>query len=153
MYQLPLYINQPSLILLNQLIKNMNLPHTSKNLQKKHQHINMNLQNMCQSAHTKIMNQFLIRLKSLKYIPRHINLLQNQYLNINLLQNLYQSTNLNTNLKHLQNSYLSNKKHLYKSLKHLNLHLLGQITQILSLLCLGKIMIIYMIQLIQIKKE
>jgi len=145
MYQLPLNINQPSLNLHNQLIKNMNLPHTSKNLQKKHQHINMNLQNMCQSAHTKNMNQFLIRLKSLKYIPRHINLLQNLYLNINLLQNLYQSTNLNTNLKHLQNSYHSNKKHLFKSLKHLNLHLLGQITQILSLLCLGKIMIIYMI--------
>ena len=145
MYQLPLNLNQPSLNLLNQLIKNMNLPHTRMNLQKKHQHIHMNLQNMCQSAHTKNMNQFLIRLKSLKYIPRHINLLQNLYLNINLLQNLYQSTNLNTNLKHLQNSYHSNKKHLFKSLKHLNLHLLGQITQILSLLCLGKIMIIYMI--------
>ena len=142
MYQLPLNLNQPSLNLLNQLIKNMNLLHTSKNLQKKHQHIHMNLQNIC---HTKNMNQFLIRLKSLKYIPRHINLLQNLYLNINLLQNLYQSTNLNTNLKQQQNSYHSNKKHLYKSLKHLNLHLLGQITQILSLLCLGKIMIIYMI--------
>ena len=149
MYQLPLNLNQPSLNLLNQLIKNMNLLHTSKNLQKKHQHIHMNLQNIC---HTKNMNQFLIRLKSLKYIPRHINLLQNLYLNINLLQNLYlklqnlyQSTNLNTNQKHRQNSYHSNKKHRYKNLKHLNLHLLGQITQILSLLCLGKIMIIYMI--------
>ena len=152
MYQLPLNLNQPSLNLLNQLIKNMNLLHTRMNLQKKHQHIHMNLQNMCQSAHTKNMNQFLIRLKSLKYLPQHINLLQNLYLNINLLQNLYlklqnlyQSTNLNTNQKHRQNSYHSNKKHRYKNLKHLNLHLLGQITQILSLLCLGKIMIIYMI--------